>query len=193
MLLITGGFIAVAVLALVTAFLVARGGTKPAKLAQSAQIVQMKSESPTTPLNTPTPALEVGQQITEKRAAISPFQLQQLTARSQTEEQLEQLDFPEHPIPTYININRGATVSDFNTRSGASLSEQWTESSPYTERDITVLKRQLYELAGQLHLMQHKSRAIEQRVLEISRVLEHLDNENASKSAMSDSSSQISY
>ena len=193
MLLITGGLIAVAVLALVAAFLVARGGAKPAKSAQPAQTVQVKSEPPTPPRRI-TSALEVEEQTTEKRPAITAAQLQRLAAHRQAAEKPEQLDFPEHPIPTYINIDRDATVSDFNPHTGATLPEErWSASSPSTERDVAILKRQLYELAGQLHLMQHKSRAIEQRVLEISGVLERLDNENASKSAISDSASQISY
>ena len=194
MLLISGGLIALALLALIAAFLVARGGTRSIELDRSTGIVQVKLEPSTIPITTPLPILEIEEQKTEKRATVPLFQHQQLTTPSQTEEKLEQLDFPERLIPTYSNINRDTAISDFNPQSGASVSEKWTlESQPYTERDVAALKQQLFELAGQLHLLQHNSRSIEQRVLEVSRALELLDNENSSKSTMSDSSSQISY
>jgi hypothetical protein len=195
--LIIAGLIAVAVIALVAAFLVARGGDKHSK---SAPAVQIEPEQPTIETSTSTPALEIEESLTdlmaetEKRPAISSFQRQQLAARSQSEEHLKQLDFPDNPLSTYINLNRGTTVSDFKPDPGAALSERWTlEPSQYSERDVTVLKRQLYELAGQLHLMQHKSRAIEQRVIEISTVLERMDNEQQSRSNAPESSSPLSY
>lgn len=194
MLLITGGLLAFAVLALIGAFLVALGGKKSVKPTTAVQAIEVQPEQSVSTTRVLDSELEIGEQATEKRPAISSFHRQRLSTRSQTSGQLEQLDFPDHPIPTYISISRNNTVSDFTPHPETSISERWSlEPSPYAERDVTALKRQLYELAGQLHLLQHKSRAIEQRVLEISSILERLDNESAAKSAMNDSSSQISY
>lgn len=198
MLLTIGGLLGIAIIALATAFFVARGGSPHVKPSPKVLVEpEAEPEWPTIEASTSTPISDTEKLTSdpaadpEKRAAISSSQRQQLAMHSQTE---DQLDFPDNPLPSSINISKDTTISDFHARSGAALSERWPlEPSQYSERDVTVLKRQLYELAGQLHLMQHKCRAIEQRVLEISSSLEHLDDEQQAQSRPPGSSSPRSY
>lgn len=57
--------------------------------------------------------------------------------------------------------------------------EYWgqEQAAPRQDRDVASLNRRLYELAGQLHLLQRQSRDIEQGLIHLSGVIEHMQSQ----------------
>ncbi|GLV57997.1 hypothetical protein KDH_48310 [Dictyobacter sp. S3.2.2.5] len=158
--MIIGGLIAVAVLALLGAFFLARGGgdknAKPAARVESAQ--------PATPV----------QPDIEKKATIPAPELKR---------ESQQLEFPKNSsMPdlsqdTTTSMPRVNNFEDYNATPAYWPQEQ---SASQHEPDVAALNRRLYELAGQLHIMQRQTRDIEQNLMHLSGVIEHMNRKNHS-------------
>ncbi|GER87704.1 hypothetical protein KDW_18660 [Dictyobacter vulcani] len=164
--LIPGGLIAIAVLALLGAFFLARGEKKaePAKVASAS----VKPEAP------------VQQPELDKKATIPAPELKQ---PDQSQNQDEQLDFPEQA--TFAAASQDSTMGmpEINSSPKSMLFEQPTDywgqdqANPRTGHDVASLNRRLYELAGQLHILQRQSRDIEQGLIHLSGVIEHMQSQ----------------
>ncbi|GCE18583.1 hypothetical protein [Dictyobacter kobayashii] len=168
--MIIGGLIAIAVLALIGAFFLSRGGDKnekPAKV-ESAQ-----------------PAATVQPEI-DKKATIPAPEFKQ---RSQ------QLEFPENPNMPDVSQEPTTAIPQVNTYEETTQMHDtpsyWSQSQPVRQsgRDVAALNRQLYELAGQLHILQRQSRDIEQGLIHLSGVIEGMNRNNDGESVVARNSS----
>ncbi|GCF10244.1 hypothetical protein [Dictyobacter arantiisoli] len=178
--MIIGGLIAIAVLALLGAFLASRGGNTSAKVTAAAAV----PAGPVTPAaiekqeTMPAPELEKSMTLPLSEHERKD---QQLSARSQP---LEQLDFPEAPTMAYAKNEHTNNIADYPTREEVlpvSWATEQSAQSQYSEREIATLNRQLYELAGQLHILQRQSRDIEQGLVQLSGVIEGMHGRNSAE------------
>ncbi|GCE04724.1 hypothetical protein [Dictyobacter aurantiacus] len=174
--MIIGGLIAIAVLALLGAFFLARGGGD-----KNAKPARVESAQPATPV----------QPEVEKKATIPAPELK---SESQQLEFPKNASMPDLSQDTTTSMPRVNNFEDATQRYNATPAywpQEHSVSQP--EPDVAALNRRLYELAGQLHIMQRQTRDIEQNLMHLSGVIEHMNrtnhNGNGSEPLLSRSSS----
>ncbi|GCE26327.1 hypothetical protein KDA_18110 [Dictyobacter alpinus] len=164
--LIPGGLIAVAVLALVGAFFLSRGGnnTKPARVTSASAKPEPEPE-PETPAQPAQPAIDKTKTIPAPEA------------RRQDQQQ----EFPQNPNMPDISREHTTAMPEFNGNHSMQVSQpanywQQEQAAQQPTQDVAALNRRLYELAGQLHILQRQQRDIEQGLVQLSGIIEHLQS-----------------
>lgn len=164
--LIIGGTLAIAILALLAAFFLSRGDKK-SKSTPAVQVQPAQPRQPTQP--------EIAQHATAPA----------LDVRSQS----QQLEFPTSPLPSDVSAENTMSMpwSEYRNQVETATTQfnehpvSWSQASgrsvpaQHSAQDVAALNRQLYELAGQLHILQRQSRDIEQGLVNLSNVIERMD------------------
>ncbi|GHO85645.1 hypothetical protein [Dictyobacter formicarum] len=157
--MIIGGLIAIAVLALLGAFFLSRGGDKNEKPAR------VESAQPATP----------AQSEVDKKATIPAPEFKNQSQQLEFPENPNLSDVSQEPTTAMSQVNNYGESTQFNTTPA-----YWPQEQPVrqSEPDVAALNRRLYELAGQLHILQRQSRDIEQGLMHLSGVIEHMNRNN---------------
>lgn len=187
--LITIACVAVAVVALLLAFLLSRGdGSKKVEPVKNVAPAVAPAKEPETIAPMPAAAAqERSEQKTQQLPQQSPEGSR--SQPTQVTRQVSQLDFDESPkytIPVPEYHENSTDVNHFRSDSTAlSQSAPVSLEEPAAGEDITVLSRKLYELAGQMHFLQRRSREVEQNLAQLSDVLEQLQQQQVRQNRQS--------
>ena len=175
----------VAVVALLLAILLARGGSASASSVSSASVepkanVEVASTQPVPPVESAQPAepVLVGQQPDFQRS--QPLQPQ--VTRQFVQEHVEAPEYAAKQTVPVADFNEAPTTVNNHVQPDVSHLSQLTHapSLPHenNSNEITAVSRHLYEIAGQMHILQRQSQEIEQSLAQLSGVIERLQQQH---------------
>jgi hypothetical protein len=189
----------VAVVALLLAILLARGGSASASSVSSASVepkanVEVASTQPVPPV-APVPPVEsaqsaepvlVGQQPDFQHSRpLADFQrsqpLQPQVTRQFVQEHVEAPEYVAKQTVPVADFNEAPTPVNNHVQPEVSHLSHLTHapSLPHenNSNEITAVSRHLYEIAGQMHILQRQSQEIEQSLAQLSGVIERLQQQ----------------
>jgi hypothetical protein len=186
----------VAVVALLLAVLLARGGSASASSASSASVepkadIEAASTQPVAPAasvesaHSAEPAL-VGQRPDfQQSRPLADFQrsqpLQPQVTRQFVQEHVEAPEYVAKQTVPIADFTEAPTTVNNHIEPELSHLPQFTHAPSLlhenNSNEITAVSRHLYEIAGQMHILQRQSQEIEQSLAQLSGVIERLQQQ----------------
>ncbi|BCL82167.1 hypothetical protein ccbrp13_46320 [Ktedonobacteria bacterium brp13] len=182
----------VAVVALLLAFLLARGGGASASSASSASVepkanVEAASTQPVESAQSAEPAPVEQQPDFQHSRPLADFQrsqpLQPQVTRQFVQDHVEAPEYVAKQTVPVADFNEAPTTVNNHVQPEVSHLSHLTHAPSLSllhennSNEITAVSRHLYEIAGQVHILQRQSQEIEQSLAQLSGVIERLQQQ----------------